>query len=104
MHPQAIALPPEAKLLDDPWSLTQAERRHLLAARAASQEVWMRVLPALVEPPAPAGGFPAFLLDTQPFARLRQAIGAARTRSELDTATADELQRFVDCYRGYLDS
>jgi len=59
-------------------------------------------LPALVEPPAPNSNFPAFLLETEPFAPLRRAIGDARTSAELDTATADQLQRFVDRYRDYL--
>lgn len=93
---------PIEKLRDDPWALAPQERHGLLAEFADSQETWLRRLPDLVEPPTPDGSFPAFLLDTERFAALRAAIGTARCSAELDTATADELQRFVDCYRDYL--
>lgn len=102
MHPHSVAQSREDKLFDDPWSLTPTERQELLAERGASQAKWMTVLPELVEPPAPERDFPAFLLDTERFAKLREAIGEARSRRDLNTATADELQRFVDCYREYL--
>jgi hypothetical protein len=56
---------------------------------------------ALVEPPAPDDAFQAFLLALPPFSGLRARVGSARRASELDTATADELQRFVDLFRDY---
>jgi len=104
MHPPSVASSHEQKLLDDPWSLTMPERKTLLAALSDSQSRWMKLLPDLVEPPSPGPSFPAFLLDTAPFARLRRAIGDARSWRDLDTATADELQRFVDCYRDWLNA
>jgi len=101
MHPHSVLRSQEERLFDDPWSLTRPEREALRTERSASQAKWMSRLPELVEPPAPEASFPAFLLDTERFASLREAIGDARSRRELDTATADELQRFVDCYRDY---
>ena len=98
MPPTTITRSPIEKLHDDPWSLNAHERQALLAEMAPSQESWLRVLPDLVEPPAPTDAFPAFLLDTEPFGALRRAIGSATTAVDLDTATADELQRFVDRY------
>ena len=102
MHSHSVAHSQADKLLDDPWSLTLPEREELLATRSDSQAKWMSLLPDLIEPPTPEPSFPAFLLDTEPFARLREAIGEAQSRRDLDTATADELQHFVDCYRSYL--
>jgi hypothetical protein len=92
----------EDKLRDDPWSLDATERRLVLRLHQDGQNRWLDVLRTLVEPPAPAETFPAFLLDVTPFDRLRDAIGTARSPRDLDTATADELQRFVDHYRDYL--
>jgi hypothetical protein len=87
---------------DDPWSLTLEQRRALRCAMAQEQRVWLPRLARMVEPPAPDEGFPAFLLELPRFLALRDAIGTAARRRDLDTATADELQRFVDCYRDYL--
>jgi len=86
----------------DPWSLTVAERSDLRQAYSAHQRTWLPRLNGLVEPPAIDATFPAFLLGTPTFADLAQGIGNARAPHELDTATADRLQRFVDRYRGYL--
>jgi hypothetical protein len=86
----------------DPWSLTLAERRLLRHVHDREQAAWLPRLGRLVEPPAPGQGFPAFLLATQPFADLRDGIGKAKSMLELDTATADRLQRFVDRYRDWL--
>ena len=102
MSPSPSSIPAAVKLCHDPWSLGPDERLALRDALRESQSAWLRVLADLVEPPRPDGDFPAFLLDTPPFARLRDAIGSARSAADLDTATADELQRFVDRYRGYL--
>jgi|RhiMethySRZTD1v2_1073278.scaffolds.fasta_scaffold2871585_2 hypothetical protein len=104
MHPTHRTLPAEDRLLLDPWSLTHPERRRLLERNERAQASWLGTLSRLVEPPIPDAQFPAFLLETPPFARLRAAIGNARAAHQLDTATADELQRFVDRYRGYLRS
>lgn len=90
------------QLEDDPWSLTPAQRVALRDRLSDAQREWLPRLARLVEPPAPDGNFPAFLLTSKRFALLRQAIGSASDRRSLDTATADELQRFVDCYRDYL--
>lgn len=78
-------------------------QRHALRQRlSAAQAEWLPRLRALVEPPAPDGDFPAFLLATEPFAWLRAAIGDARQAADLAPATADLLQRFVDAFRDYL--
>jgi hypothetical protein len=87
---------------DDPWSLAPDQRRELGRRLAQQQRTWLPRLATLVEPPAPDDGFPAFLLGLPRFAALREAVSAAASRRDLDTATADELQRFVDCYRDYL--
>ncbi|MGE3879117.1 MAG: hypothetical protein AB7I19_08675 [Planctomycetota bacterium] len=87
----------------DPWSLTAAERRCLRSAFQREQARWLPRVATLVEPPAPAQSFPAFLLETAPFRDLRDGIGQAKKLSELDTATADRLQRFVDRYRDWLN-
>lgn len=86
----------------DPWTLTIAERRALARAGAPAQAQWLPRLQNLVEPPLPTADFPAFLLEVAPFTRLRDAIGDAQVGIDLDTGTADELQRFVDHYRDYL--
>jgi len=104
MNPQHGTLQAAQKLTHDPWSLSLPERLDLLAEHAQAQHRWLQILVGLVEPPAPTSEFPAFLLATPPFARLRAAIANARSTHDLDTATADELQRFVDCYRNYLNA
>lgn len=86
----------------DPWSLTHAERRLLRHAHGADQQQWLPRLTRLVEPPPPGADFPAFLLAMPPFADLKDGIGKARAVTDLDTATADRLQRFVDRYRDWL--
>jgi hypothetical protein len=91
-----------SRLAHDPWALSPTERGELARAQTAAQLHWLPRLRQLVEPPLPADTFPAFLLETPPFARLRRAIGESRQLTELDVGTADELQRFVDCYRDYL--
>lgn len=87
---------------DDPWALSLGERRRLLESMTRSQEAWLRRLRRMVEPPLPGDDFPAFLLDLAPFSRLRRQVGTAERPSQLETAVADELQRFVDRYRNYL--
>jgi len=91
-----------ARLTDDPWSLAPAERAALAARHARDQAEWLPRLRRLVEPPVPTEDFPAFLLALPPFARLAAAVGGATRAVELDVGTADELQRFVDCYRVWL--
>ena len=86
----------------DPWSLTPAERRALRVAFQRQQSHWLPRLSRLVEPPLPNPSFPAFLLEMPPFADLRDGIGSATSIRDLDTATADRLQRFVDRYRDWL--
>ena len=92
----------QTRLADDPWSLKPGERGRALEAHIDAQERWLPRLGRLVEPPPLAADFPAFLLETPPFERLRESIGGACNRTELDTETADLAQRFVDTYRGYL--
>jgi hypothetical protein len=94
--------PLQIKLIDDPWSLTHQERLDLRATFAEAQVAWLRQIADLVEPPAIDDAFPAFLLATAPFAHLAHAIGDARNPTDLDTGTADALQRFVDRYRSFL--
>lgn len=90
------------QLHDDPWSLSLDERRRVAGFQGSAQKDWIATLPALVEPPTPARDFPAFLLETPAFASLRRAIAGKALRVQLDTATADELQRFVDLFRNYM--
>ena len=87
---------------DDPWALTVEQRQLLSEAKAEEQGRTLKGLRRLVEPPLPNEDFPAFLLTTERFAGLRARIGAARRRRDLDVGTADELQRFVDCYWSWL--
>lgn len=89
----------------DPGALGRAERHALAAAAGAEQAAWLprlNALNALIEPPIPTESFPAFLLETPMFENLRAAIAGARHLGDLDTATADELQHFVDRYRTWL--
>ena len=86
----------------DPGSLGRAERHALAAAAGPEQAAWLPRLNALVEPPILSESFPAFLLATPMFEDLRAAVADARHRRDLDTATADELQYFVDRYRTWL--
>lgn len=92
----------ESGLVDDPWSLTHAERRRIAEAQAKAQETWHRRLSELIEAPRLDPEFPAFLLATEPFAPLATAIGTAGSARDLDTATADTLEHFVERYRRYL--
>jgi len=86
----------------DPGSLGRAERHALAAAAGSEQATWLPRLNGLVEPPILSESFPAFLLETPMFENLRAAVAGARYRRDLDTATADELQYFVDRYRTWL--
>lgn len=88
--------------LDDPRDLDLETRRALAREMAAAQSAWLTRLPDLVEPPAPAADFPAFLLETAPFAGLRAAIGDARRATDLRPGVREELQWFADRYRDYL--
>jgi len=90
------------KLVDDPWALDHSERCQLMAALRPQQDHWIARLQGLIEPPRLEGWFPAFLLETPPFAALKNGIGDHTCRTALDTAVADELQYFVDRYRSYL--
>lgn len=100
---EARAIASLIQLLEfDPWSLTVAERRELRQTLSDAQRTWLPRIAELVEPPPIDAGFPAFLLGTPAFADLASGVGDASARHELDTATADRLQRFVDRYRDYL--
>ncbi len=108
LETQAIAAvqttfePLTRKLQDNPWSLLLGERQDLMGAMIRHQSSWLTRLTHLVEPPYIADTFPAFLLESSAFGSLREAIGDATSSAELDTATADELQYFVDHYRHYM--
>lgn len=93
---------PAAGFPCDPRSLSLTERRAWLQQLLPAQRAWMARLPDLVEPPAPGGDFPAFLLETPPFLDLNRRIGEATARAQLPLAVADELQHFVDAFRDYL--
>ncbi len=90
-----------AKLADDPWALPHAERRNLLDSLIDAQLRWLPKLAAMVEPPVPAAEFPAFLLETSMFEGVRTAIENAG--DDVDTATLDLVQHFVDQYRHYME-
>lgn len=87
----------------DPFALTSEERLRLHRELHAEQRRWLPRLRGLVEPPAPDATFPAFLLALPPFAKLTTALGNATRRNQLGTGVLDELQRFVDHYRGWLE-
>ena len=91
----------QPNLPTDPRNLDLAARRALCQRLQAANRAWSERLAVLAEP-RPDRDFPAFLLATPAFAGLAQQIGGARSRRELSTATADELDRFVDAYRYYL--
>lgn len=93
---------PHSDFPSDPRAIPLGERRAWASRLAEAQRSWLQRLPALLEPPAPAPDFPAFLLETTAFRSLALAIGEARSRTQLPTAVADELQRFVDAFRDYL--
>lgn len=93
---------PHRDFPSDPRTIPLGERRAWATRLAEAQRCWLQRLPALVEPPRPAPDFPAYLLETEPFRALLLAIGEARTRDQLPTAVADELQHFVDAFRDYL--
>ncbi len=96
-HPaRTPPLPADVRTLD------LAERQALRQQLDAAQRAWLPRLANLVEPPPPAADFPAFLLDTPPFAPLRAAIGNARSRAELATSVREDVQCFVDAFRDYL--
>jgi len=86
----------------DVRALDLAQRQALRQQFDGAQRAWLPRLTQLVEPPPPAPDFPAFLLETAPFAALRQAIGNARQRAELSTAVREDVQCFVDAFRDYL--
>ena len=91
----------------DPWSLDLDERRRLCLDMRPAQEAWLPLLKELAEPPEPNQDFPAFLLETSTFGQLRESIADQNQDPEqppnLDTATADTLQRFIDLFRHYMD-
>ncbi len=104
MH-KSLSAPTCFPVIEDHWSLDPGQRQQFLLDNMASQQHWLHRLPTLVEPPFPGQDFPAFLLDTEPFAALGQSIRAAEQhKQQLDTATADALQRFVDLYQNYLSA
>ena len=82
------------KLIEDPWKLDHPERCQLMAAMRSQQYSWISRLRDLVEPPRLDDWFPAFLLETPPFAELRAGIGEGACRGDLDTAVADGAARF----------
>lgn len=86
----------------DVRTLDLQQRLALRQQMDAGQRTWLGRLGQLVEPPAPAADFPAFLLETAPFAWLRAAIGSARKPAELSAATREDLQCFVDAFANYL--
>ena len=93
-----------AQLCADPFALPNAARLRLFGTLQDAQRSWLRRIVELVEPPRPDSTFPAFLLELPPFAPLARRIGTTAKRSELGTGVLDELQRFVDLFRGWLES
>lgn len=88
--------------LADPRTLTLAERRDARARYAHEQEQWLQKLRVLAEDPKPEDDFPAFLLATEPFRDLAARLDQANARKDLSTASADELQWFVEVFADYL--
>jgi hypothetical protein len=86
----------------DVRTLDLAQRRALRQRMDRAQRAWLGRLRQLVEPPAPDADFPAFLLETPPFSGLKAAIGPAGSAADLPAPVADQLQRFVDAFAGYL--
>ena len=87
----------------DPFALTSDERLTLHRELHPEQRRWLPKLRAFVEPPTPDATFPAFLLALPTFAHLANAIGAGQSKAQVGTGILDELQRFADHYRGWLE-
>ena len=92
-----------ARICDDPFSLPNESRMQIFAAMREEQHRWLGRITRLVEPPVPDSTFPAFLLATPRYARLARELGAGSCRTEVGVGPLDELQRFVDLYRGWLE-
>jgi len=88
--------------LADPRTLTLAERAATMARMGREQAHWLHRVRQLAEGPAVGDHFPAFLLATPPFAGLARRIGSSRTRAQLATGVADELDWFVQAFADYL--
>jgi hypothetical protein len=92
-----------ARLCDDPFSLPNASRMQIFAAMREQQQRWLGTITRLVEPPVPDSTFPAFLLAMPQHARLAQELEGVSCRGQAGVGALDELQRFVDLYRGWLE-
>lgn len=88
--------------LSDPRTLTLAERQQSKARYASEQDQWLQKLRVLAEAPEPEDDFPAFLLATAPFRDLAARLDRAESRKDLSTASADELQWFLEVFADYL--
>lgn len=93
--------PSPSPLPADPRALDLAERRAACQRLHAENRLWLDRLTRLAEP-RPERDFPAFLLATPAFRQLAEQLETATSRRDLSTATADEVDRFVDAYRYYL--
>jgi len=88
--------------LSDPRTLTLPERQQTRTRYASEQEQWLQKLRVLAEDPKPENDFPAFLLATAPFRDLAARLERAEARKDLSTASADELQWFLEVFADYL--
>lgn len=88
--------------LADPRTLTLAERAATAARMGREQAHWLHRVRQLTESRTVDDQFPAFLLATGPFAALARRLGNAKTRRQLATDVADELDWFVQAFAGYL--
>lgn len=94
--------PQLGKLQDDPWTLTYRERQEVARAFGCQQAFCNARLRELTEPPAIDDEFPGFLLESPRFAELAALVRGSARPGDLDTGSADALQRFVDHYRNYM--
>lgn len=96
-----MSVDPTVNFPHDPRELDLGARHHWCQRLVAQQRSWLTRMCSLAEP-KPAADFPAFLLATPPFTALASRLAVAVTRSDLPTATQDEVDRFVDAFGDYL--
>lgn len=78
--------------VDDPWALSADQRQVLMGRCSETQERCEALLAPWVERADRVAGTPAFLLDTEAYAGLRDALACTAP----DIGARDQAQRFVD--------
>jgi hypothetical protein len=97
----------EERAHDDPWELSAAERREILARRAERCAAWHEALVELVPPLATQAEMPWFLLDEGSFASLGEELRRSQARegrilrTDLDPLVHDRFERFVELFAAW---